>query len=210
MLVRLYLASASPARLVLLRASGIEPVVVPSAVDESATVALAEHENGSALDAEATVALLAKAKARAVLGPDIDGLVFGGDSAFELDGVVYGKPHEPERARERWRAQRGRTGRLHSGHWLIDHSGGRVIAEAGAVTSAAVTFATDIDDDEIDSYVATGEPLEVAGAFTIDGKAAGFITAVEGDPSTVIGMSVPTLRTLVRTLGVSWPSLWNR
>ncbi|MWV50609.1 septum formation inhibitor Maf [Rathayibacter sp. VKM Ac-2803] len=208
--MRLYLASTSPARLALLRATGIEPVVVPSQVDEPAAVARAEAEGGAALDADATVALLARAKATAVLGPDIDGLVLGGDSAFVLDGVVHGKPHEPERARERWRAQRGRTGRLHSGHWLIDHRGGRVNAEAGAVTSAAVTFAADIDDSEIDAYIATGEPLEVAGAFTIDGLAAGFISRIEGDPSTVIGMSVPTLRSLVRGFGIDWPSLWNR
>lgn len=208
--MRLYLASTSPARLALLRSSGIEPVVVPSQVDEPAAVALAEQESGAPLDADAVVALLARAKARAVLGPDIDGLVLGGDSAFVLDGVVHGKPHEPERARARWRAQRGRTGRLHSGHWLIDHRGGEVRAEVGAVTSAAVHFAADIEDDEIDAYVATGEPLEVAGAFTIDGLAAGFITRIEGDPSTVIGMSVPALRSLVRELGVPWTSLWNR
>lgn len=208
--MRLYLASTSPARLALLRASGIEPVVLGSAVDEPAALAQAKKESGVALDADATVALLARAKARAVLGAEVDGLVLGGDSAFVLDGVVHGKPHKPERARERWRAQRGRTGRLHSGHWLIDHRGGRLLAETGAVTSAAVSFAADIDDAEIDAYVATGEPLEVAGAFTIDGRGAGFITAIEGDPSTVIGMSVPTLRSLVRELGIEWTSLWNR
>ena len=208
--MRLYLASTSPARLALLRASGIEPVVVPSEVDEPAAVARAEEESGAPLDADGTVALLARAKARAVLGPRIDGLVLGGDSAFVLDGVVHGKPHEPERARERWRAQRGREGRLHSGHWLIDHRGGRVRAETGAVTSAAVHFASDIEDDEIDAYIATGEPLEVAGAFTIDGRGAGFISRIEGDPSTVVGMSVPTLRSLVRELGVPWTALWNR
>ncbi|KQP97612.1 MULTISPECIES: Maf family protein [unclassified Rathayibacter] len=208
--MRLYLASTSPARLALLRASGIEPVVAPSQVDEPAAVARAEAGGGAALDADATVALLARAKATAVLGPEVDGLVLGGDSAFVLDGIVHGKPHEPERARERWHAQRGRTGHLHSGHWLIDHRGGRLNAEAGAVTSAAVTFAADLDDSEIDAYIATGEPLEVAGAFTIDGLAAGFITRIEGDPSTVIGMSVPTLRSLVRGFGIDWPSLWNR
>ncbi|QHC67269.1 septum formation inhibitor Maf [Rathayibacter sp. VKM Ac-2759] len=208
--MRLYLASTSPARLALLRASGIEPIVVPSEVDEPAAVARAEAEGGGTLDADATVALLARAKATAVLGPEVDGLVLGGDSAFVLDGIVHGKPHEPERARERWRAQRGRTGHLHSGHWLIDHRGGRLNAEAGAVTTSAVTFAADLDDSEIDAYIATGEPLEVAGAFTIDGLAAGFITRIEGDPSTVIGMSVPTLRTLVRGFGIAWPSLWNR
>jgi septum formation protein len=207
--MRLYLASTSPARLALLRAAGIEPVIVPSQVDEPAAVAAAERTSGP-LDADAMVQLLARAKAEAVLSPEIDGFVLGGDSAFVLDGVIYGKPHEPEVARERWLAQRGRTGHLHSGHWLIDHRGGSVRAAVGGVSVAAVSFAADITDDEIDAYVATGEPLEVAGAFTIDGRAAGFIEHVDGDPSTVIGMSVPLLRRLVRELGGSWPALWNR
>jgi septum formation protein len=207
--MRLYLASTSPARLALLRAAGIEPVIVPSQVDEPAAVAAAERTSGP-LDADAMVQLLARAKAEAVLSPQIDGFVLGGDSAFVLDGVIYGKPHEPEVARERWLAQRGRIGHLHSGHWLIDHRGGSVRAAVGGVSVAAVSFAADITDDEIDAYVATGEPLEVAGAFTIDGRAAGFIEHVDGDPSTVIGMSVPLLRRLVRELGGSWPGLWNR
>ncbi|NQX27066.1 septum formation inhibitor Maf [Microbacteriaceae bacterium VKM Ac-2854] len=207
--MRLYLASTSPARLALLRAAGIEPVIVPSQVDEPAAVAAAERASGP-LDADAMVQLLARAKAEAVLTPEIDGFVLGGDSAFVLDGVIYGKPHEPAIARERWLAQRGRTGHLHSGHWLIDHRGGSARAAVGGVSVAAVGFAADIADDEIDAYIATGEPLEVAGAFTIDGRAAGFIEHVDGDPSTVIGMSVPLLRRLVRELGGSWPGLWNR
>ncbi|NQX11104.1 septum formation inhibitor Maf [Microbacteriaceae bacterium VKM Ac-2855] len=206
--MRLYLASTSPARLALLRAAGIEPVVVPSSVDEPAAVAVAEAESGP-LTADAMVQLLARAKAEAVLSPEMDGFVLGGDSAFVLDGVTYGKPHEPDVARARWLAQRGRTGHLHSGHWLVDHRGGSVRAAVGGVSVAAVTFAADITDLEIDAYVATGEPLEVAGAFTIDGRAAGFISHVDGDPSTVIGMSVPLLRRLVRELGGDWPSLWN-
>lgn len=207
--MRLYLASTSPARLTLLRAAGIEPVIVPSEVDEPAAVAAAERASGP-LAAEAMVQLLARAKAEAVLTPEIDGFVLGGDSAFVLDGVIYGKPHEPELARQRWLAQRGRTGHLHSGHWLIDHRGGSVRGAVGGVAVAAVGFAADITDEEIDAYIATGEPLEVAGAFTIDGRAAGFIEHVDGDPSTVIGMSVPLLRRLVRELGGSWPGLWNR
>lgn len=207
--MRLYLASTSPARLALLRAAGIEPVVVPSDVDEPAAVAAAEEESGP-LDADAMVQLLARAKAEAVLSPAIDGFVLGGDSAFEFGGTIYGKPHEPAAARARWLAQRGGTGRLHSGHWLIDHRGGSVRAAVGGVSVAAVSFAADITETEIDAYIATGEPLEVAGAFTIDGRAAGFITHVDGDPSTVIGMSVPLLRTLVRDLGGDWPALWNR
>lgn len=140
------------------------------------------------------------------------GLILGGDSMFELDGTVYGKPHTTERARERWRLQRGRTGTLHSGHWLIDvdPGAGTIRGARGRTAAATVTFADDISDAEIDAYVATGEPLAVAGAFTIDSLGAPFITAVSGDPSTVVGLSLPTLRSLVRDSGHEWTSLWNR
>lgn len=212
--MRLYLASTSPARLATLRAAGIEPVAVPSNVDEPATVAAAESVAGP-LGADSMVQLLARAKAEAVAGTlvdgeAIDGFILGGDSAFELDGVIYGKPHTAEVARQRWLLQRGRTGRLHSGHWLIDHRGGRARAGAGAVASADVTFANDIGDDEVDAYIATGEPLKVAGAFTIDSLGGPFITRVDGDPSTVIGLSLSTLRRLFLDAGVAWPTLWNR
>ena len=160
------------------------------------------------------VELLARAKAEAVVGAlvdgePIDGLILGGDSAFLFDGAVYGKPHLPEVARERWLRQSGRSGELYSGHWLIDHRGGRADAAVGAVASARVTFA-EVDEQEIDAYVASGEPLKVAGAFTIDSLGGPFIRSVDGDPSTVIGLSLSTLRDLVRELGVGWPSLWNR
>ncbi|AAT88462.1 septum formation inhibitor Maf [Leifsonia xyli subsp. xyli] len=210
--MRLYLASTSPARLALLRAAGIEPVVVPSQVDEPAAVAAAEAEHGP-LSPDAMVQLLARLKAEAVRGAldgePIDGLVFGGDSAFAIDGALHGKPHRPEIARERWRAQRGRTGRLHSGHWLIDHRGGVENAAVGATAVAAVSFA-DVTDAEIDAYIASGEPLEVAGAFTIDSLGGPFIRRVEGDPSTVVGLSLSTLRDLVRQLRIEWTELWNR
>lgn len=212
--MRLYLASTSPARLWLLRNAGIEPVVVPSHVDEPAAVAAAESEHQSLAAAE-MVQLLARAKAEAILGfePEgapIDGIIIGCDSAFDLDGVIYGKPHEPDIARERWRAQRGRTGVLHSGHWVIDHRGGTRRAAVGAVAAASVTFVSDITDAEIDAYVATGEPLHVAGAFTIDSLGGPFVKRIDGDPSTVVGLSLPTLRKLVRSLGVDWTELWNR
>jgi len=210
--MRLYLASTSPARLALLRAAGVEPVVVPSHVDEPAAVAAAEADHGP-LDARAMVQLLARLKAEAVRGTlggePLDGLILGGDSAFAIDGAIHGKPHLPEVARERWLQQRGRTGVLYSGHWLIDHREGRENAAAGAVAAASVTFA-DVTDAEIDAYVASGEPLEVAGAFTIDSLGGPFITRVEGDPSTVVGLSLSTLRELVVRLGVEWTSLWNR
>jgi septum formation protein len=106
--------------------------------------------------------------------------------------------------------QRGRTGVLHSGHWLIDHRGGEARGAAGAVAAASVTFAADITDAELDAYIATSEPLEVAGAFTIDSLGGPFIEHIDGDPSTVVGLSLPTLRRLVRSLGVEWTALWNR
>lgn len=208
--MRLYLASTSPARLAMLRAVGIEPVPVPSHVDEDAVAAAAGPQ-----DPDEFVTHLARAKAEAVAERlvdegGLDGLVLGGDSAFEIDGVVHGKPHLPETARERWRAQRGRSGVLYSGHWLIDARGGLLGRAVGGATSSVVHFAPDITDEEIDAYIATGEPLEVAGAFTIDSKGAGFIDRIEGDPHTVVGLSVPYLRTLVRSLGVEWTDLWNR
>ncbi|MHC5795208.1 Maf family protein [Lacisediminihabitans sp. FW035] len=203
--MRLYLASTSPARLATLRAAGIEPVVVPSHVDEDAAV-----EAAGPLTPVEMVLLLARLKASAVLGADVDGFVLGGDSVFELDGTVYGKPHLPTVARERWMLQRGRTGHLHSGHWLIDHRGGVARGAVGDVATAGVTFAPDISDEEIDAYIATGEPLEVAGAFTIDSLGAPFITAVDGDPHAVVGLSLSTLRSLLLRFDVRWPSLWNR
>ena len=202
--VPLYLASTSPARLATLRAVGIEPVAIAPGVDEEAAVAAA-----GPLTPPEMVMLLARLKAEAVASahPELDGLVLGGDSAFELDGVVYGKPHRPEVARARWLAQRGRSGVLHSGHWLID---ARTTRAVGAPAAATVDFASDITDDEIDAYIATGEPLQVAGAFTIDSKGAAFIASIEGDPHAVVGLSIPLLRTLVRSLGIEWTDLWNR
>ena len=202
--MRLHLASTSPARLATLRAVGIEPELFAPGVDEEAAVAAAGDLTPSEM-----VMLLARLKAEAVVAahPGLDGLVLGGDSAFELDGVVYGKPHHPEVARERWLAQRGRTGVLHSGHWLIDARTGEA---GGAPAAAAVTFAPDLTEAEIDAYIATGEPLHVAGAFTIDSKGAAFITSIEGDPHAVVGLSIPLLRTLTRRLGVEWTTLWNR
>jgi len=219
--VRLYLASTSPARLATLRAAGIEPVLLSSGVDEEAAVAAA-----GPLTAEEMVLLLARLKAEAVVGrladvgdgvpAAIDGFILGGDSAFELDGAVYGKPHEPAIARERWLAQRGREGLLHSGHWLIDHRASTVAAglvrlpAVGGVSTATVRFAASITDAEIDAYIATGEPLEVAGAFTIDSLGGAFISEVRGDPHAVVGLSLALVRELLLSFDVAWPELWNR
>ena len=205
--MRLVLASTSPARLATLRAAGVEPLTISPGVDEDAVVAAAGH-----LEPTEMVELLARAKAEAVAeshGSTIDGLILGGDSAFVIDGIIHGKPHLPEVARERWLRQRGRTGVLYSGHWLIDNRGGHNNAAVGVVTHAEVTFA-DVTDAEIDAYIATGEPLHVAGAFTIDSLGGPFIESIIGDPHTVVGLSLPALRNLVRSFGIEWTELWNR
>ena len=211
--MRLYLASTSPARLQTLRAAGIEPIAIAPGVDEAAAVEAAEAASGP-LAVPDMVQLLARAKAEAIVGREhegepIDGLILGGDSAFLTGGAVHGKPHRPDVAKERWLAQNGSHGDLWSGHWLIDHRGGRVQGAVGRADVATVRFAA-LDEAEIDAYIATGEPLLVAGAFTVDSLGGPFIRRVEGDPSTVVGLSLSTLRDLVRELGVDWPSLWNR
>ena len=205
--MRLVLASTSPARLATLRAAGVEPLTISPGVDEDAVVAAAGH-----LEPAEMVELLARAKAEAVAeshGSTIDGLILGGDSAFVIDEIIHGKPHLPEVARERWLRQRGRTGVLYSGHWLVDHRGGENHGGVGRVTHADVTFA-DVTDAEIDAYIATGEPLHVAGAFTIDSLGGPFIESIVGDPHTVVGLSLPALRNLVRSFGIDWTDLWNR
>lgn len=212
--MRVCLASTSPARLMLLRQAGIEPLTLSPDVDEDAVAAAAEQERGAALAPDELVLLLARAKAAAVARSlaeqgTFDGLVLGGDSMFELGGRVYGKPYTAEEATRRWRQMRGATGVLHSGHSMFRVSPGTAPVEATAVAEAAVTFAADIDDAEIAAYVASGEPLHVAGAFTVDSLGGAFITRVEGDPSTVVGMSLSTVRRLAGELGVRWTDLWS-
>lgn len=213
--MRVLLASTSPARLMLLRGAGIDPETLAPDVDEEAVIAAVEAGEGRTLDPEEHVLLLARRKAADVAArvvgddPGFDGLVIGGDSMFELDGEILGKPYEPAVATARWREMRGRTGILHSGHSVFRISPGQQAREEHAVAEAAVTFAADVTDDEIAAYVATGEPLHVAGAFTVDSLGGPFIERVEGDPSTVVGMSLSTLRHLVRRHGVSWTSLWS-
>lgn len=205
--MRFVLASTSPARLALLRAAGLDPEPIAPGVDEEALVASLEREHGE-LGAADMVQRLARAKVEAVASRiDGDALILGGDSAFEIDGQIYGKPHTTENARARWATQNGRGGTLWSGHWLV-RTGERPDA-TGRVAAARVNFA-ELSETEIDAYVATGEPLAVAGAFTIDSLGGPFIKSVEGDPSTVVGLSLSTLRELTRELGVDWPSLWHR
>nr|WP_127573536.1 Maf family protein [Georgenia faecalis] len=202
--VRLLLASASPARRTILRAAGIEPLVEPSGVDEPALLAAAAAQGP--VPAAEQVLLLARAKARDVASrAGVEVLVLGCDSMLELDGDVLGKPDDAADAVRRWHRMRGRRGLLHTGHWLVRPSDR---AEVGATSTTAVTFA-DVTDAEIEAYVATGEPLAVAGAFTIDGLGGPFVSKVEGDPHGVVGLSLPLLRDLLGRLGVAVTDLWT-
>ena len=209
-MTKLVLASTSPARLRLLRDGGIDPVTISPGVDEELVTQLA-LEAGEISNTQDMVLILAKAKAEAVLNhPDAQGaLIIGCDSSLDLDGESLGKPHEPEVAIERWKSMRGRSGRLYTGHWLIDNRDNSPSPKAvGQATNTTVHFA-DLSDSEILAYVGTGEPLNVAGAFTIDGLGGAFIRAIEGDSHTVVGLSLPTLRELCIKLGVDYPSLWS-
>lgn len=205
MSLRLVLGSASPARLATLRSAGVEPDVLISGVDESQ---LAEP------DPATLAARLAELKAEAVVarltdradadGPDL--LVLGCDSVLELDGRVLGKPDDADDARTRWRSMRGRSGVLHTGHCLCDLTSGRRLVRS---VDTVVHFA-DVSDEEVEAYVASGEPLHVAGAFTIDGLGGAFVRGIEGDPHCVVGVSLPALREMVIELGHRWTDLWDR
>lgn len=209
----LILASQSPSRASILATSGIGFSSVVSGVDEDAALARAERAHGGALSPRDTALTLARAKAEAVAKlPEAEGhLILGCDSVFELDGVCYGKPYEPDVAISRIRDMSGRTGTLHTGHWLVDRRGPEQgpASGGGVARSAEVTFAT-MSDTEIREYVATGEPLEVAGSFTIEGYGAAFIVGISGESHTVLGLSVNALRELLTDRGVSITQLWSR
>jgi septum formation protein len=194
---RLVLGSASPARLNLLRHAGLAPEVIVSGVDEDALNAPTPAE---------LALVLAEAKAAAVAArPEAaDALVIGCDSILELDGEALGKPADAEDATARWKAMRGRSGVLLTGHCVTDTATGR---SASATASTTVRFG-DPTDAEIAAYVASGEPLHVAGAFTLDGRSAPFIDSIEGDHGNVIGLSLPLLRRLLAELGYSITDLW--
>lgn len=193
---RLVLASASPARLRLLRSAGLDPVVVVSDVDESAV---------EADDPRSLVRTLAERKASTVAAREPDAIVVGCDSLLDLDGVALGKPGSVAEATERWHRMRGRSGLLVTGHCVVDTRSGRQVSDVAATT---VRFGCP-SDDEIAAYVATGEPLAVAGAFTLDGLSAPFVDGVDGDPSNVIGLSLPLLRRLLARLDVGVTDLWR-
>ena len=209
-MAHLVLASTSPARLILLRNGGIEPTTIAPMVDEDEVTAVATA-TGLIKTTDDMVSLLARAKAEAVLDrPETAGaFILGCDSSLEFEGESLGKPHLPEVALARWKKLRGKSGRLFSGHWLIDNRDPNAPRAVGRASHAVVHFAN-LSDSEIEAYVATGEPLKVAGAFTIDGLGGAFISRIEGDPHTVVGLSLPTLREMVIELGAEYHSLWNK
>jgi septum formation protein len=194
---KLLLASTSPARKRLLTDAGIVFETRSPGVDEDALV---DQQKPATI--QVMTLLLARAKAEAV---SFDGLILGCDSALLFDGEMLGKPHHPEVAIARWQKMRGKTGVLASGHWLID---GETGAATGKVTQTSVSFAN-LSDEQIHKYVATGEPLQVAGAFTIDGIGGAFVERIEGDYHTVVGLSLVALRELVTELGHDYQSLWR-
>ena len=197
---KLILASTSPARKILLQNAGISFETVSPGVDEDEMVERLKPQTASEL-----TGLLAKAKAEAVAQDFSNSLVLGCDSALEFEGEILGKPLEHEVAIARWKQMRGQHGVLHSGHHLIDTASGQGLT---LVTATKVHFAN-LTDPEIEQYVYTGEPLQVAGAFTIDGLGGAFIERIEGDYHTVVGLSLVALRRLVTELGHDYQGLWR-
>ena len=191
---RLVLASASPARRRVLVQAGFAPDVVVSGVDEDI----------EAISTESLVRELAERKAGAVAPRCPDTLVLGCDSMLEVDGRARGKPKDESEVREMWRTQSGRVGTLWTGHCLIDTA--RHVRRS-AVAQTSVHFG-EPDDEELSAYIASGEPLGVAGAFTIEGRGAPFVVGIDGDPGNVLGLSMPLLRSLLRELGVPLTDLW--
>ncbi|HET7174326.1 MAG TPA: Maf family nucleotide pyrophosphatase [Nocardioidaceae bacterium] len=195
-MTELILASASPARLATLRRAGVEPTVVVSGVDETA------YRGGTP---EELALALAVAKAERVAATVTEGVVVACDSVLDVDGEAFGKPADAAAAAQRWHLLRGRSADLVTGHCVIEVAAHR---QRAAAARSRVVFAA-ISDAEIDAYVATGEPLVAAGAFTIDGLGAPFVEAVYGDPHNVIGISLPLLRRMLADLGIAWISLWR-
>jgi septum formation protein len=205
---RLVLGSASSGRLGVLRQAGVEPLVVVSDVDEDAIISAMPRARPAQV-----VAALATAKARRV-AELIDGavaadcVIVGCDSMLEVDGVLNGKPGTIEAARRQWQASAGRTGLLHTGHSVLRVRDGAAAGQTDRTGTTTVHFGTPSDDD-LDAYLASGEPLHVAGGFTLDGLGGWFVDRIEGDPSNVIGISLPLLRVLLADTGISVAALWS-
>jgi septum formation protein len=190
----------------LLRA-GIQPLIDVADIDEPGAVAA---NGGDTLSGAQVALLLARLKAETVAARHEDALVLGCDSVLELDGEVHGKPADAAAARERWARMSGREGVLHTGHWVIDTRGGSGAPPSayGEGSATTVRFA-EVGPEEIAAYVDTGEPLRVAGAFTLDGLGGAFVRGVDGDPHGVVGLSLPLLRDLLARFGVRWTDLWD-
>ncbi|MBF6083467.1 septum formation inhibitor Maf [Nocardia cyriacigeorgica] len=207
-MTELVLASASPARRTVLRSAGIEPVVRVSEVDEDAIAAALPADTPP----QQVVVELAKAKAATIAAavPEYaaDCVVVGCDSMLLIDGTLQGKPHTPEVARARWNAMAGRSAELITGHCVLRLLDGAVTAEAVGCSSTTIHFAKP-EPEALDAYIATGEPLQVAGAFTLDGLGGWFVDRIDGDPSSVIGIGLPLLRRLLDDVGVGVADLWR-
>lgn len=199
-MVQIILASASPSRLRLLESVGITPSILVSGVDEDAS----EFESLSPAELVIALAIL-KAHTIKDKAP-VNSLIIGCDSTFEFEGKSLGKPVTKTKAIERCKQLSGKAGYLHTGHCLIDLRQGIELSER---STAKVQFAQ-MTDAEIIDYVDSDEPLNVAGGFTLDGLSAPFITKIEGDPSGIIGLSLPLLRKMIISLGYSWPELKNK
>ena len=194
---RIVLASQSTSRLRLLEGAGLSPLVKVSHVDE-------ETDFFNAMTPADMVIALAVTKAHTVREQiDFPAIIIGCDSTFDVDGVSFGKPGSPEIARERALAISGRSGLLHTGHCVIDTEQGREIVDR---VTTKVTF-SNMSSDEIDDYIASEEPLHVAGGFTLDGFGSPFIPVIEGDYTNVVGISMPFLRSAMSRLGYSWPQV---
>jgi septum formation protein len=205
--VRVVLASASPARNAVLRAAGLDPLVEVADVDEDALLA-AMPQAAPAEKVTQLAAAKATTVARRIGGTHPDAVVIGCDSMLHVGGELVGKPGDPETARRRWKAMAGGTGDLVTGHAVLRLAEGEIdrVAECHAVTT--VSFA-DLSEAELEAYLATGEPLTVAGAFTLDGKGGWFVEGIDGDPSNVIGISLPLVRRLLAGVGVQVTDLWE-
>jgi septum formation protein len=205
---RLVLGSASSGRLKVLRQAGVDPLVVVSGVDEDAITA----SLGSGASPAEVVCALAAAKADRVAGAvgaavAADCVVLGCDSMLCIDGRLCGKPGSAEAAASQWRLMGGRSGQLHTGHCLLRLSGGAITHREIESACTTVRFAEPTDAD-LRAYVADGEPLGVAGGFTLDGLGGWFVDGIDGDPSNVIGVSLPLLRSLLARVGLSVAALW--
>ena len=205
------LASKSSGRLATLRAAGVEPLVRVSSIDEETVLGeLIRGRRDAGLPAPSAaeqVQALAQAKALDVMtstDPQEAEVVVGCDSMLEIAGQVVGKPADAAQARERWRMMSGGTGTLHTGHFLVRTADGTT---AEGVSSATIRFGSP-SPAEVEAYIASGEPLWCAGAFTIDGLGGAFIEGIDGDPHGVVGISLPLLRRLLTALGVVWTDLW--